>query len=592
MKRYQRGVTYEELYKTHTQVIELLLESFDQTEDSFNELIEKSFDLNHWDRKKVLDFLEQQLEKIEHTTNKTWHTLRKAVGRYRTHPDADWSLPETILSRYQKVYDRLTPTDPIEQISWVLKESWPDWIEGKMRKLGHEEQAKLIHDKKVEAVKILYEKYGLDKILAISNSLTGIELQSLAFAVSDIIDSEQDLDRIWEGLKREDQRRDFAQYIIDKKRRVHGNDYIFSLYKKLKLNGFNTQALTNSFLKLHASKQLWDFIDTTDQSVIDDYWTRINTFYFFLPIEELIEAISRLTKYHRFTSALHLASNPAEKLDEALLVEVLMNFMTNTPEKDVRLDSYDIEHLFDELRKKEKAAHDTLIKLEWLYLPLLDRGSDHGNTPFLHQEMADNPEFFIQVLEQLYKTETDDQDEAELSDEQVQQKIMMAQSAYKLFQSWHTIPAVNKEGDIDTEKLKCWVHLVRELAKASDRLRFAEAKIGSIFAKYPERNQKMDPEKELNWPPDILCEIMEEISSETLFDDFRTSTYNKRSFSSRGAFDGGKREWHIAAYFRKLANLKAARFPHITAILEDLAKDFECQAKNEDERAERDRLDY
>lgn len=586
------GVTYDELYKTHTKAIELLLESFDQTEDGFNELIEKSFDLNHWDREKVLDFLEQHLEKIEHTTNKTWHTLRKSVGRYRTHPDADWSLPEVILSRYQKIYDRLTPTDPIQQISWILKESWPEFIEGKLRKLGYDEQAKLIHDKKVEAVKILYEKYGLDKILEISNTLIGTELSSLAFAVGDVIDNVQELDQIWEGLKAEDQRRDFAQYVVDKKRRVNGNDYVFDLYKKLKLKGFGTQALSNIFLKLHVSKQLWDFIDTTDQSIIDDYWTRINPFYFYVPVKELTEGISRLMKYQRFTSALHLSSQSADKLDEALLVEALMNFITNTPEKDVRLDNYGIEHLFNELRKKEKTAHDTLIKLEWLYLPLLDRGSDHGNTPLLHQEMADSPEFFMQVLEQLYKTETDNLEEAKLSDEQVQQKVMMAHSAHKLFQSWHMIPAVNEEGQVDTEKLKSWVNQVRELAKTSDRLKFAEAKIGFIFAKYPEINQEMDPKKELNWPPDILCEIMEEIDSEALFDNFRTSTYNKRSFSSRGAFAGGKREWHIAAYFRKLANLKAARFPHISAILENLTKDFEHQAKYEDERAERDRLDY
>jgi len=586
------GTTYEELYQTYTQAVELLLENFDQTEDGYNELIEKSFELNHWDRQRVLDYLELQLEEIDHKTNKTWHNLRNIVSRHRTYPDSEWTLPDKELERYQKIYERLTPADPVEQISWILKESWPESIEGKLEKLGYEEQAKLIHDRKVEAVKILYEKYGLDTLLEISNSLSGTELSSLAFAVGDVIDNEQELERIWEGLKAENQRRDFAQYVLDKKRRVNGNEYVLNLYKKLKLKGFNTQALSNLFLKLYANKQLWDFIDTTDQSVIDDYWTRISTSYFYVPVEELIEGIQRLMKSRRCISALHLASQSADKLDEALLVEVLMNFMTNTIEKDARLENYDIQHLFDELRKKGTTAHDTLIKLEWLYLPLLDRGSNHGNTPILHQEMAKSPEFFIQVLEQLYKTETDNQEEAELSNEQVQQKVMMAKSAYKLFQSWHIIPGVNKEWQVDTEKLKSWINQAREFAKASDRLRFAEAKIGFILAKYPETNQKMDPEKELNWPPDILCEIMEEINSEALFDNFRTSTYNKRSFSSRGAFAGGKREWHIATYFRKLATLKAIRFPHIAAILENLAKDFEHQARNEDERAERDRLDY
>jgi hypothetical protein len=586
------GISYDELYKTHTRVVELLLEHFDQSEDEFNELIEKSFDLSDWDRERVLHFLEQRLEMVEHVNNKTWNSLRRTVARHRTHPDAKWSLPEETLARYGKIYERLTPADPIEQTTWILRERWPEPIEGKMSKLGHEERAKLIHDKKVEAVKTLYTNYGLSKILKISTELSGIELQYLAFAVADVVNNEQELYELWDGLKTDNLRRDFAQYVIDRKRRVTGNDYVFNLYEELKSKGFEMQALTNIFLRLHADRQLWEFIDSTDWELIDDYWNRVDSFYFYVPIEDLTDGISRLMKYHRFTSAFRLASNVADQLDEAVLAEILMGFLTNLPEKNVRLDGYEIEHIFDELRKKDKTDHDTLIKLEWLYLPFLNHGLDYGNTPILHREMADNPEFFVQVLEQLYKTETDNPEEPELSDEQIQQKVLMAQSAYKLFQTWNSIPGVDKDGNIDSDRLRAWVNKVMELAKASDRLKFAEDKIGDVFAKYPETNQKMEPEKELNWPPDILCEVMEEINSESLFDNFRTSTYNKRGFSSRGPFDGGAREWHIAAYFKKLADLKSARFPHVGAILEELAKDFEQQARYEDERAERDRLDY
>ncbi len=586
------GVSYEELYNTYSLAIELLFDQFDDTEASFDLLVEKSFDLNPWDREKVLDFLEQHLDKVDHATNKSWHTLRKMVGRHRTYPDADWSLPEEVLLRYEKLYNSLTPADPLDQNTWILREHWPEAIEGKPRRLGHEEQAKIIHDKKVNAVKFLYDNYGLGKILEIRSQLSGIELQTFGFAVADVINDENELSEIWEGLKTDGTKTIFAQSIIDRKRRLHGNQPVFELYEKLRAKGFGPMALTNVFLKLVAGGVLWDFIDTTSQEVSDEYWKRVDSFYFYAPTEDLSKAISKLMQYNRFTSAIHVASNAAEQLDESLLVEVLTNFISNKLEENVRLDSYEIQHIFEELRKKNTPDHNTLIRLEWLYLPLLDQGFDHGNTPILHREMAENPEFFIQVLEQLYKTETDDEQEAELTEEQIQQKAQMAQSAYKLFQTWHAIPGTDIQGDIDADKLNNWVNRVLELAKESDRLTFAEGKIGDVFAKYPEINKEMDPQKELNWPPDILCEIMEGINSNSLFESFRTSTYNKRGFSSRGPFDGGAREWHIGKYFRTLGQIKSAKFPHITALLEDLAKDFEHQAKYEDERAERDKLDY
>ena len=350
--------------------------------------------------------------------------------------------------------------------------------------------------------------------------------------------------------------------------------------------------ISNLLLRLFANKKIWDFVDNNGQDVVDNYWQRIDSFYIYASVEENARAISMMMQYKRYTSALHLAHNCAEKLDAALLVETLTNLIQNEPEKDMRIDPYEVQHIFEEIRKKDIADHNVLIRLEWLYLPLLDQGYNHGNTPVLHKEMTDNPDFFIQVLEQLYKTETDNEKESDLSEEQIVQKAQMAQAAYKLFDGWQSIPGLNSGGTIDEERLRVWVGRVLELAKAGDRLRFAEAEMGTLFAKFPETNKKMKPDEELNWPPDLLCEIMEGINSKSLFEHFRSSAYNKRGSSSRGPFDGGAREWHISKYFKALSQLKAPKYPTIAAILEDLSKDFEQQAKHEDERAERDRLDY
>lgn len=588
---FPNGISYDDLYKTYSLVIELLLEQFDYSEVSYNELAKKSFELTPWDREKVLDFLENEMDHIDHSNDLTWHSLRESVGKHRSSPTADWAIPEPELERYQKLYDRLIPKDPLNQVVWILKEQSPQFIEGKDRKVTYQDRAKIMHDKKVEAAKFIYDNYGIDFLLDFAANLKLPEINSFAAAVSEIVTKEEDLLKIWEGLKTEGILCSMAQFVAESKRRIEGNKYIFQVFQTLKDSGFPTTAVINLLLKLFAEGEIWDFIESNGQEYVDDYWKRVNGFHISGTLSDYERAIYLMLNYRRNTSALKLVYNKVEEFESELIIKVLESFIGNEIEPDVHMDNYEFQHVFEELRKKGIEDRNTLIKLEWYFLPFLDIGYNYGNTPILHQEMADNPEFFIQVLEKLYKANSDNEKEPELTDEEKASREHMAQAAYKLFSTWDTIPGVDVENKIDEAKLQGWIDHSLDLAHKSDRVEAAYVQIGTLLAKFPEVNTKMDNDKELNWPPDIICEIIEKINSETLYNNFQVSTYNKRGSSSRGAFDGGGREWHIAKYFRTLSHLKSGKYPKVATIFESLAKDFELQAKREDQRAERDKLD-
>lgn len=589
---FPNGTSYDDLYKTYNLAIELLLGQFDYSENSFNELTKKSFELTPQHREKVLDFLEGKIDQVNHTNNLTWHSLRETVGRHRTSQTADWAIPEPLLERYQKLYDRLIPNDPIEQVLWILKEQWPQFIEGKDRKATYEERAKIIHDKKMETVNFLYTNYGIDFLLDFAGNLKLPEINSFAAALSVVVSKDDELFKIWEGLKTESTMCVLAQNVADSKRRQHGNKYIFQVFQTLKEKGFTTPAVINLLLKLFADGEIWDFIETNGQEFVDEYWRRVNEFYISGTVSDFYRAINIMLNYKRNTSALKLVYQKVEDFDSELIIKVLESFIGNEVEKDVQIDDYEFQHVFDELRKKGVEDRNTLIKLEWFFLPFLDKGYNNGNTPILHQEMADHPEFFIQVLEKLYNANSEDEEGLELTEEEKVTRRHMALAAYKLLNTWATIPGVDSENNIDEAKLNDWVDRALKLASKSDRLEAAHIHIGSILAKFPEVNTKMDKDKEFNWPPDVICEIIEKINSDSLYNNFEVSTYNKRSSSSRGAFDGGAREWHIAKYFKTLSQIKSGKYPKVAAMFEKLAKDFEQQANREDQRAERDKLDY
>ena len=96
----------------------------------------------------------------------------------------------------------------------------------------------------------------------------------------------------------------------------------------------------------------------------------------------------------------------------------------------------------------------------------------------------------------------------------------------------------------------------------------------------------------ISWPPEPFCKIIEGIGTKQILDGFSVACYNKRGSSTRGPFDGGLREWHLVKYFTKLAADKAAKYPKLAAVFESRARGYAEEAKQEDDRAERDRLDY
>ena len=96
----------------------------------------------------------------------------------------------------------------------------------------------------------------------------------------------------------------------------------------------------------------------------------------------------------------------------------------------------------------------------------------------------------------------------------------------------------------------------------------------------------------MNWPPDEICAIIQEINTDSIKRNFSSAVFNKRSFSSRGPFEGGNIERGHAEYFKKLAGNKKKRFPVIAKIFDQLALGYLADAKRMDESAERDKLDY
>jgi hypothetical protein len=283
----------------------------------------------------------------------------------------------------------------------------------------------------------------------------------------------------------------------------------------------------------------------------------------------------------RYISALDIAYHKPDKLPTEKLIEILMKVGTQKSLEDNRLESHHTTRIIEILGAREDTDRSVLLRIEWLYLPFLaSYGSGHKPS-VLHEELANNPDFFMEVLTWIYKSDQEEENEEDILDEA---KRNRGRNAYNLLRSWKQIPGVDNDGNIDEDFLWRWINKVRDMAERSSRLKVADIQIGNVLAEYPEKNQP--------WPPKQICKVIDSINTQSIKSGFSTATFNKRGSSIRGPFDGGYIERGHAKYFRSQADKIKFDFPITAEILNRLADGYENDAKRMDESAKRDKLDY
>lgn len=583
MRSFDQSYTWHEIFATHSQIIELLIKYFDFTEKKLIVLLEKSESkqIQPTDREKVLSFVESNLDKIKITDNSAWNELRNTLSQHRSSPDAVWALSESELKKYEAIYRKLEPSDPIEKVIWMFNDRWPNFPEVIDRKeFSFEEQEEFVTKRRVDGLIVIYKNFGFEFVKELTKTVK--ETWVYGDILARIIYKENDVLSLCECLKEnESPILNFIQGFIYRKSLINGIGWVFELYEKLKETKFKGAQLANIFLQLEQTKTMWEFIEKISMETQNSYWKGIYPHFWGLPEDDMIYGIDKLLEASRFISALDIAYHKPEKLPTGKLIEILEKAGTQESLEDNRFDSNHTSRIIEILEAREDIDRSVLLRLEWLYLPFLASYGSVHNPSVLHEELANNPDFFIQVLTWVYKSDKEEVNEEDILDEAKRTK---ARNAYELLRSWKRIPGVDKNGDIDEDFLWSWINRVRDMAEWSGRLKVADIQIGNVVAEYPEKDQP--------WPPKEICKVIDSINTQSIKSGFSTATFNKRGSSIRGPFDGGYIERGHAKYFRSQADKIKYDFPVTAELLNRLADGYEKDAKRMDESAKRDNLEY
>ena len=328
------------------------------------------------------------------------------------------------------------------------------------------------------------------------------------------------------------------------------------------------------FLRWTDTRKTWDFVGSLTHEIEREYWNRKGAFR---PSsqEDLLFAFDKYVEIGRFSAILDMVAYNENLLSAPQCVRVLQGLAHELKKDGWKLQHvhYEVVHMIQALQKREDVNLEDLAALEYHYLPVLEFQAE----PIaLNRLIGTSPKLFVSAICDAFKPASGET--GEITDE----RQARARLAYRLLQSIKMVPGFSS-GVQDVHHLRSWISEARALAKEADRAVIADQQIGQILAYAPSDTQ------DGAWPSKLIRDLIEDLAAEQIEKGIAISRFNQRGTFSKGMFDGGKQERGLASQYRKWAEV-TRDWLRTSALLRQIANDWEAYAKRADTEAQLDQL--
>jgi hypothetical protein len=570
-------VTNVEYFELVNEVTRRLIQDADEVAERWATLIESGSNVPPvWNE--VRDGLKRAAGAMsKEEKDKLWSPLRAFIARHREFSDTDWALPGEELDALAEIERDLAPSEASAGNAWLFEEHLPDLGSGD--KGDYDRYTEDLAERRKHAVASIVADEGVDALLqtARKSPVPGAVGWALADASeeryeSDLLDLVDSDDPAMSTL---------ARGFFAKRFRQAGWPWLEGLLDANESLG--ARAYGRLLLVTDDYPKAWEVAEAQGSEYQQAFWQEFSPLglgtdypYLKLTAEKLIAAGRPAAALQLMEMYLRKDLEEPDQLARVMAdaLDALLERQDEDPELQ-GLSQYDFQRAFGYLEQhQETLGKDRVARLEWAYLPALGYEPD---VQTLHGELAANPEFFVEVVSAVFKPRTEKR-ESDPSPEQAR----IAENGYRLLSSWSKVPGVDDDGSVDVKKLKDWVDDALQRLNAADRLEVGADHIGQVLSHAP-----ADPDGA--WPCEAVRELLEEIQNEHVEDGLGTQIFNNRGTTSRSPEAGGDQERALAKKYKDAASSFAGRWPRIAAVLRDLEKTYEHDARRLDSEAERRR---
>lgn len=559
---WEKPVTHQEYREQVTYYAELAVSMANHDTVKLAELIEHFDNLPKPSFDKLIEVLlsDEISELHEDDRLQLWDRLVKFISKHRRFSDAKWALTEDLLSSIESAANRLAPSDPLNLYQHLFSNRDFDLYEV----TGNwEEQEKKLQDRRQKAVEEIMESGGVELVVQFAQTVEAPG--QVGFVLGCISDSTIDAILLPEYMESGNTNLlSLASAYVRGQHQTKGWSWADKLDKAAWTNGHVGQFL--SFLPF--TNETWDRAVKWLGDAQGEYWSKANA----NPYQaegELDVAVDKLIEYGRPYAAITCLDkmlHAKQPVDVAQCVQTLHSALLSK-EPPYAMDGHHVLELIKYLQSNPEVSADDLFRIEWAYLPLLERHRGAG-PKLLENRLANDPEFFCEVIRYIYRSKkTEDTSNKEPSED----SKTIATNAWRLLHEWQLPPGAQNDGSFDAAHFQKWLQRVKALCEESGHLEVALINIGEVLIHAPS-----DPDG--LWIHRAVATALNARDAEDMRDGFRTGTYN-----SRGAHwvdPTGKPELEFAKQFRQKAeDVENAGFQRLAVTLRGLADSYDMDAE-------------
>jgi hypothetical protein len=504
-----------------------------------------------------------------------WEALEEVVARHRRFQEAPWALRADAVDRLDRVHAGFTPDDPVQR-SLGLFSHHP------LRLVRHEdphESWAVVAEQRRQALEAIHAHGGMAAVDDLIRRAKDPMWVGHGLAQTDLL-APNESEFLEHHINGEDLAfQPVARYYVSHRLTIRGSAWLEE-YAERTLPTWSAERQAAFLICLPFEQSVWQLAKSLGADANRLYWSSVNAF---LPndasdlqfaVEELLEVDRPVTALHLLSGTSHARSS--RKVDPDMLIRVLQACVASSSAAEARsLNAYDVGQVLDALEADTSVSRSVLASLEFSLLPIFR--FDPRPPRALHAELANNPRFFAELVEAMYKPESGAERDLD------EHTANLAHIAHQLLDGWTLIPGSVQNGqdlDIDGNALRAWIAAARAETEARDRKTMGLHAIAEMLSHSPSGRDGF-------WPHEAVRDALEELEDAVVSGAFHMGRYNQRGVTTRGVFDGGDQERDLAAWYARQVTHMSSRWPRTAAILRDLERTYLEEARLHDLDAEK-----
>ena len=534
--------------------------------DKLSKLIEYLDDLPESARESLLNHLmSEEVVNLPETERLTlWENLDDLVRKHREFSDAKWALPEEEILKIEEAANALALEAPELKYQHLFGDRSFDLF---YEKGNYTEQERRLEEARREAVQTILTNGSLQAVLTFAHSvalpyevgrgLGGINVEKLeADILPTLLDSTEDTEK-----------QVVAGFISARHRKLS-----WTWVDGVLAGDWTKEQKVNFLVLLPFEEEVWYRV-ASQLGVKDEdlYWrhVRVNPYG---PDQDLTVAIEKLLEYQRASAAILCVARTIDqddRFDESLATRVMLA-VREEPSEIQYLDHRRPVEVIKHLQKSATVNQNYLFKIEWNFLPWLDRSSS-GSPITLEKRLASDPAFFAEVVRRVFRSKEDNQDDATLDE----QKRNLVRNAYTLLTGWNRCPGVLDDGSFDIDVFNSWLKEARRITEETGHGEVGQIQIGHILTHAPSDSNGL-------WIHEAVAMVLNRRDAEKMRSGFTTELFNQRGVHG---FTAGKEELELAQQNRdKAEDLEAKGFSRFATAMREFANRYERDAEREASR--------